>query len=116
VGVNLAISRRYARSLQGTRAYGDRPDGRGKNVTMIGAVSLQGFIATLTFQGGTDSLAFQTYVNEVLVPNLMDNFSSHEAVGIKAAIEAVGVRVVYLPPYSPEFNPIENCWSKVKEY
>lgn len=122
-GVNLAMSRRYARSLKGTRAYGDRPDGRGKNVTMIGGVSLQGFVAGLTFQGGTDSLAFQTYVTEVLVPNLwkgacvvMDNFSSHKVAGIKEAIEAAGARLVYLPPYSPDFNPIENCWSKVKEY
>jgi transposase len=122
-GVNLAMSRRYARSLQGTRAYGDRPDARGKNVTMIGGVSLQGFIASLTFQGGTDALAFQTYVTEVLVPNLwegacvvMDNFSSHKVAGIQEAIEAVGAKLVYLPPYSPDFNPIENCWSKVKEF
>lgn len=122
-GVNLAMSRRYARSLQGTRAYGDRPDGRGKNVTMIGGVSVQGFVAALTFQGGTDALAFQTYVSDVLVPNLwqgacvvMDNFSSHKVAGIREAIEAVGARLVYLPPYSPDLNPIENCWSKVKEY
>ena len=122
-GVNLAMSRRYARSLKGTRAYGERPERRGKNVTMIGGVSLQGFIASLTFQGGTDSLAFQTYVTEVLVPNLwagacvvMDNFSSHKAAAIKEAIETAGARLVYLPPYSPDFNPIENCWSKVKEY
>ncbi|MGA7953046.1 MAG: IS630 family transposase [Gloeobacterales cyanobacterium] len=122
-GVHLAMSRRYARSLQGTRAYADRPDARGKNVTMIGGVSLQGFIASLTFQGGTDALAFQTYVTEVLVPNLwegacvvMDNFSSHKVAGIQEAIEAVGAKLVYLPPYSPDFNPIENCWSKVKEF
>lgn len=90
---------------------------------MIGGVSLQGFVAALTFQGGTDSLAFQTYVSDVLVPNLwkgacvvMDNFSSHKVAGIREAIEAVGARLVYLPPYSPDFNPIENCWSKVKEY
>lgn len=121
-GVNLAMSRRYARSLKGTRAYGDCPDARGKNVTMIGGVSLPGFVASLTFEGGTDSLAFQTYVNEVLVTNLwqgagvvMDNFSSHKVAGIREAIEAVGARLVYLPPYSPDFNPIENCWSKVKE-
>lgn len=122
-GVNLGMCRRYARSRPGTRAYGKRPDARGKNVTMIGGVSLQGFMASLTFQGGTDTQAFQTYVTEVLVPNLwagacvvMDNFSSHKVAGIKPAIEAVGARLVYLPPYSPEFNPIENCWSKVKEY
>jgi transposase len=90
---------------------------------MIGAVSLQGFVASLTFLGGTDSLAFQTYVSEVLVANLwqgacvvMDNFSSHKVAGIREAIEAVGARLVYLPPCSPNFNPIENCWSKVKEF
>jgi len=122
-GVNLAMSRRYARSFEGTRAYGERPDGRGKNVTMIGAISLEGFVASLTFEGGTDSLAFQTYINQVLVPNLwqgacvvMDNFSSHKVVGIKEAIVAAGAKLVYLPPYSPDFNPIENCWSKVKEF
>lgn len=79
--------------------------------------------ASLTFLGGTDSLAFQTYVTKVLVPNLrqgacvvMDNFSSHKVAGIREAIEAVGARLVYLPPYSPDFNPIEKCWSKVKEF
>jgi transposase len=122
-GVNLAMSRRYARSLQGTRAYGERPDARGQNITMIGGVSLKGFIASLTFPGGTDTLAFQTYVTEVLAPNLwqgacvvMDNFSSHKVAGIKEAIVAVGAKLVYLPPYSPDFNPIENCWSKVKQF
>ncbi len=122
-GVNLAMSRRYARSLKGTRAYGERPGERGKNVTMIGGISLQGFVASLTFQGGTNGIAFQTYITEVLVPNLwegacvvMDNFSSHKVDGIREAIEAVGARLVYLPPYSPDFNPIENCWSKVKEF
>jgi transposase len=62
-------------------------------------------------------------INQVLVPNLwqgacvvMDNFSSHKVVGIKEAIVAAGAKLVYLPPYSPDFNPIENCWSKVKEF
>lgn len=121
-GVNRAMSRLFGRSLKGTRAYGTRPSHRGKNVTMIGGISLKGFLAALTFQGGTDTLAFQTYVTEVLVPQLwegacvvMDNFSSHKVKGIREAIEAVGARLVYLPPYSPDFNPIENAWSKVKE-
>jgi len=67
----------------------------------------------VTFQGGTDTLAFQTYLTEILLPNLwkgacvvMDNFSSHKVVGIKEAIEAVGAKLVYLPPYSPDFNPM----------
>ena len=122
-GVNRAMSRLFGRSLKGTRAYGTSPSCRGKNVTMIGGVSLKGFLACLTFQGGTDTHAFQTYVTEVLVPQLwqgacvvMDNFSSHKVKGIREAIESVGARLVYLPPYSPDFNPIENAWSKVKAY
>ena len=122
-GVNIAMTRRFARSPQGSRAYGSRPDGRGKNVTMIGAMSLEGIIAAMTFTGGTNASAFETYVTQVLVPNLwtgatvvMDNFSSHKVTGIREAIEAVGARLIYLSPYSPDFSPIENCWSKVKEF
>ncbi|MEH2282851.1 MAG: IS630 family transposase [Nostoc sp.] len=122
-GVNIAMTRRFARSPQGSRAYGDRPDGRGKNVTMIGAMSLEGIIAAMTFTGGTNASAFETYVTQVLVPNLwpgatvvMDNFSSHKVTGIREAIEAVGARLIYLSPYSPDFSPIENCWSKVKQF
>ncbi|MFN6473038.1 MAG: IS630 family transposase [Nostoc sp. SerVER01] len=121
-GVNIAMTRHFARSPKGSRAYGDRPDGRGKNVTMIGAMSMSGIIAAMTFQGGTDTNAFYTYVTQVLVPKLwsgacvvMDNFSSHKVTGIRQAIESVGARLVYLSPYSPDFSPIENCWSKVKE-
>ncbi len=69
-GVNIAMTRLFARSPQGSRAYGDRPDGRGKNVTMIGAMSTEGIIAAMTFTGGTNASAFQTYVTQVLVPNM----------------------------------------------
>lgn len=122
-GVNIAMTRRYARSMQGSRAVGECPDQRGKNVTIIGALSLDGIVAAMTFPGGTDAHAFRTYVRQVLVPNLwpgacvvMDNLSSHKVAGIRSAIEAVGARVVYLSPYSPDFNPIENCWSKFKQF
>nr|MDZ8289054.1 transposase [Nostoc sp. ChiSLP01] len=84
---------------------------------------MEGIIAAMTFQGGTDSNAFYTYVTQVLVPKLwsgacvvMDNFSSHKVKSIQEAIESVGARLVYLSPYSPDFSPIENCWSKVKEF
>ena len=120
-GVNLAMARLYARALTGHRAYSHRPQNRGKNQTMIGAITLNGIIAALTFEGGTDGLAFQTFVQQVLVPNLwqgacvvMDNFSSHKVDGIAQAIENVGAKLVYLPSYSPDFNPIEQFWSKVK--
>lgn len=115
------MARLYARALQGHRAYSTRPQNRGKNQTLIGAMAKRGVIAALTFEGGTDAVAFQTFVEQVLVPNLwkgacvvMDNFSSHKVASIAPAIEAVGAKLVYLPPYSPDFNPIEQLWSKVK--
>lgn len=122
-GVNIAMARLYARALRGKRAHGDRPDKRGKNVTIIGAIALKGIVGAMNFKGGTDTLAFQTYIEKVLVPNLwpgacvvMDNFSSHKVTGIKEAIESVGAHLIYLSPYSPDFSPIENCWSKIKDF
>lgn len=121
--MNLAMTRLYARAPKGQRAYGQRPQKRGKNVTMIGAMALKGFLAPVTFEGGTDGDAFRAYVQQVLVPQIwpgacvvMDNFTSHKVAGVKEAIEAAGARLVYLSPYSPDFNPIENCWSKLKTF
>ncbi len=122
-GVNLAMTRRYARAKKGKRAYGKCPFNRGRNVTLIGAISLKAFLAPFTFEGWTNQEAFLTYVRKVLVPQLwsgacvvMDNLPAHKATAVREAIESVGARVVFLSPYSPDFNPIENCWSKVKEY
>ena len=121
-GVHLAMTRRYARAKKGERAYAQAPANRGQNVTMIGALSVSGLIAPMTWQGGTNGLTFLTYVEQVLAPALwegacvvIDNFSSHHVEGIRTAIEAVGAKLVYLSPYSPDFSPIENCWSKLKE-
>ena len=121
-GTNIAMTRLYARSKKGKRAYGQAPDHRGKNVTMIGALNwTEGFMAPMTWQGGTNGLTFLTYIEQVLVPNLwkgacvvMDNFTSHHVEGVRAAIESVGAKLIYLSPYSPDFSPIENCWSKIK--
>ena len=122
-GSNLAMTRRYARSRRGSRAYNHAPHQRGQNLTLIGAMALRGLVGEITFPGATDALAFKTYVTQVLVPNLwtgacvvMDNLPAHKVIGIREAIEAVGATVIYLPPYSPDFSPIENCWSKVKEF
>ncbi|WP_310834390.1 transposase [Aetokthonos hydrillicola] len=71
-GVNIAMTRHFARASKGSRAYGDRPDGRGKNVTMIGAMSIEGMIASMTFQGGTDTNAFYTYVTKRLSASTLD--------------------------------------------
>lgn len=122
-GVNLAMARLYARALRGERATATKPGRRGKNVTMVGAIALSGIVTALTYQGGTDGLAFKTFVEKALVPQLwtgacvvMDNFSSHKVEGIQELIEAAGAKLVYLPPYSPDFSPIENFWSKVKQH
>jgi transposase len=122
-GVNLAMNRRYARAFRGKRAYGKCPYNRGSNVTLIGAIALSGFLAPFTFVGWTDKEAFLTYVKEVLAPQLwpgacvvMDNLPAHKTAEVREAITSVGARVEFLSPYSPDFNPIENCWSKVKEF
>jgi transposase len=122
-GVNLAMTRGYARAKKGKRAYSKCPYNRGKNITMIGAIAISGLLASLTFEGWTNKAAFLTYVKEVLVPQLwsgacvvMDNLPAHKATEVQKAIESAGARVVFLSPYSPDFNPIENCWSKLKEF
>lgn len=90
-------------------------------MTMISAVRTSGPFAAATILGATDSDVFRIYVSEVLAPRLragdvvvMDNLSPHKASGVREAIEAVGASLRYLPPYSPDFNPIEPMWSKVK--
>lgn len=122
-GVNLAMTRLYARALRGHRATATRPGKRGKNITMVGALALRGVMSALTYEGGTDGLAFTTFIEKALVPKLwkgarvvMDNFSSHKVDGIQALIESVGAKLIYLPPYSPDFSPIENFWSKIKQH
>lgn len=120
-GVNLALVRLEARSPHGQRAYGERPYRRGKNVSIIGALSLQGMLAQYSLLGGTDGLTFEAFISQKLVPKLwagacviMDNCSIHVGNTIRTLIESTGATLLYLPTYSPEFNPIENCWSKIK--
>lgn len=116
-------ARIYARSLEGVRAYGARFYQRGQNVSLIGALALKGLVGAMTVNGGTNGDVFRAFVEQILVPCLwtgavvvMDNLSAHKVKGIQEVIEAAGAKVIYLSPYSPDFNPIENCWSKLKEY
>jgi transposase len=121
-GVNLAMTRLYARSPSGERAVGERPQQRGQNVSMIDALTLHGPIALTTILGPMDGLTFTAYLIARVIPNLwpgaclvLDNSSIHdETEEIKCALAAVGARLMYLPPYSPDFSPIEPFWSKVK--
>jgi transposase len=120
-GINIAMARHYARAPQGERVHTAKPLNKGKNITVLGALSLHGITAAMTVEGSTDAQVFLTYVQTLLVPTLhagqvvfMDNLSSHQVDGVKEAIAAVGARLEYLPPYSPDFSPIEPCWSKFK--
>ena len=120
-GVNLALMRLYARAPRGHRARGNRPHKRGKNVSMIGAISLKGIITSTNLFGSVDGLTFEAFVIRKLIPKLWkgavvvwDNYSIHKGQKIEEAIIKAGARLIYLPPYSPDFNPIENCWSKIK--
>ncbi|MBV9388760.1 MAG: IS630 family transposase [Chroococcidiopsidaceae cyanobacterium CP_BM_ER_R8_30] len=122
-GLSLAMTRTYARSLKGARAYGARPDPRGESITLIGAMALNGLLAAMTVDGGTNQDVFQVFIKQILVPCLwpgatvvMDNLPAHKVKTVQTTLEAAGARVIYLSAYSPDFNPIENCWSKLKEY
>ncbi|KAI9130731.1 IS630 family transposase [Acaryochloris sp. CCMEE 5410] len=122
-GVNLAMVPLYGRAQQGHRVYNMKPNKRGINVTLIGAMALRGVMAILSFDGGTTGDIYRFYVRTVLVPQLwkgavvvMDNLPAHKVDGIRTLIEDAGAKLVYLSPYSPDFNPIEHCWSKLKTY
>ncbi len=122
-GVNLALTRLFARAPKGQRAYGKRPQKRGKNVSLIGAISLNGVVTQINLIGTVDGLTFEAFIAQKLVPQLwvgacvvMDNCSIHKGKEIESLINQAGARLIYLPPYSPEFSPIENCWSKIKTF
>lgn len=120
-GVTVALTRLFGRAPVGERAVGSTPQNYGQNVTLLGALGVKGMQALMTVEGATDGDVFRAFVERVLGPTLragdvvvMDNLGAHKVVGIRAAIEGRGARLVYLPPYSPDFSPIEPCWSKVK--
>ena len=116
------MTRRYGRSPVGQRLTCPVPHGHYQTTTLIAAVRLQGPQAPWLFGGAMDGELFLAWVKEGLVPCLqpkdvviMDNLATHKVVGVREAIEAAGARLEYLPPYSPDLNPIENLWSKVKQ-
>ena len=116
------MTRRYGRSPLGTRLIEKTPCGRWQTTTFLGAMRATGFVAPLTVEGAINGSVFRAWVEQHLVPTLnpgdivvMDNLSSHKVAGIRAAIEAAGAEVWYLPPYSPDLNPIEMAFSKLKK-
>lgn len=115
------MARRHGRAPRGQRLRVGVPYGHWKTTTFIGALTLRGFIAPFVIDGAVDRLAFETYVDKVLVPELrqgdvviMDNLPGHKGSKVRQLIEAVGASLLYLPPYSPDFNPIENAFAKLK--
>jgi transposase len=122
-GINIAMTRLYGRAPRGERVLGSAPQHYGQNVTILGALSSIGLEAVMLVEGATDADVFRAYVREVLCPTLRegdiviaDNLSAHKAAGVQEAIAAQGARMLYLPPYSPDLNPIERCWSKIKTF
>jgi transposase len=120
-GSHIDLARPYAWAPRGQRAYAAKPRNRGRAVTMIGAMGIEGLVAMMSVEGGTDGDVFRSYVEQVLAPRLrpghvviMDNLKAHKVRGIREAIEAAHATLLYLPPYSPDLSPIELCWSKVK--
>jgi transposase len=120
-GSQTSMTRTRGRAPRGQRVIAKVPGGHWKIVTMISAIRTCGPFAAASMVGATDSDVFRAYVSEILAPQLrrgdvvvMDNLAPHKAQGVREAIESVGAELRYLPPYSPDFNPIENMWSKVK--
>jgi transposase len=121
-GVSTQMTRRYARAPRGVRVAETVPEGNWKMLTILGAMSLRGMIATMTIEAATDAEIFLAYLDHVLCPALkpgdvvvMDNLSSHKVPGVRERLRAVGAEVLYLPPYSSDLNPIEKAWAKLKQ-
>jgi transposase len=121
MGSNLALTRRYGRATPGKRVHDSVPADQGRNVSTIGAIDLMGIRTGLSVPGTIDGETMVFFVEELLAPTLkrgevvfMDNCPIHKLDEIEDLIDARGAGVVFLPAYSPDLNPIEHCWSKVK--
>jgi transposase len=121
MGTNTSLSPLYAWAKKGQRAYWSVPRNRGSNTTVLSSMTLEGMGPSLTVEGATTSVVFEAYVEQVLAPSLrkgqvvvMDNLSAHKGERIKEMIEQRGCQLLYLPSYSPDFNPIEEAFSKIK--
>lgn len=122
-GAKTNMTRLCGRAPRGERVHDDAPAGHWRTTSMISAIGLQGVVGSMAIEGATDGPAFLAYVQHVLAPNLkpgqivvMDNLSAHKQCAVIDAIEAAGCACWFLPPYSPDLNPIEQMWSKVKQF
>ena len=122
-GCNTDMTRRYAYSLGGSRAVDSAPLSKPKNTTILSSIQLDGTLRYTTFSGGTTVERFKRYLEIDLLPHLndnsvliMDNMKLHHAKAVRNLLDSSGVRYIYLPPYSPDLNPIEKLWSTVKSF
>ena len=120
-GTNISLTPLYARAPKGERAYGKTPRNWGKNITLLASLSSEGVGASMAIEGATNKEVFESYVERFLGPSLkegqvvvMDNLQAHKGQGVKRLIESRGAKILFLPPYSPDFNPIEEAFSKIK--
>jgi transposase len=121
-GVTTHMTRLWGRAERGQRIAEATPQGHWKVLTILGALSLRGMVAAMTIESATDGDIFLAFLEQVLCPQLhngdlvvMDNLSAHKVAGVRELIAATGAQLLYLPPYSPDFNPIEKAWSKLKQ-
>jgi transposase len=121
--VNTAMTRRYGRAPRGERAHDSAPRNYGTHTSVVGAMGLRGLVAALTVEGAVDTEVFNAYAERVLGPRLrrgdvvvLDNLGAHRASRIEEVAAERGAQVLWLPPYSPDYSPIEQCWSKIKAY
>ena len=121
-GTHISMDRLRSRAPKGERAYGKVPKNRGKNLTLIASMSLQeGMGEAMVVEGATDAKAFEVYVEHFLAPTLsegqvvvLDNLGAHRPQRIREIVEQKGAQLVFVPSYSPDLNPIEQAFSKIK--
>lgn len=122
-GASTKMARRYGRAPKGERCRAPVPHGHWKTTTLVGALRLEGMTAPMILDGPMHGQAFIAYVEQVLAPTLkpgdvvvMDNLPAHKPTAVREAVEAAGAELMFLPPYSPDFNPIEMAFAKLKAF
>lgn len=122
MGANTSLTLVYAYSPRGRRAHANAPYNRGPNTSVLASMTTEGMGPCVAVEGSTTKAVFQAYVEQVLAPALgpgqvvvMDNLSAHKGEQVRELIEAREAKLLYLPPYSPDFNPIEGAFSKIKK-
>lgn len=120
-GTHTSMTRLRARAPRGERAYGRVPRNRGKNTTLLASMTAEGMGPSMAVVGSTRKAVFEAYVEQVLVPSLspgqvvvLDNLGAHRGHWVRELVEGRGCELVFLPPYSPDFSPIEEAFSKIK--